>query len=155
MESSEKPCQIWTGAYTQNGYPVRNGSLVRREVVIERDGSIPADMIVMDTCGNRGCTEPSHLFIGSQADRMRAYVDAGLFDGGHLDRQPTYEERARGERVSTAKLTAEDIPVIRSRARNGELHREIALDYGVSRPAISYVVRGETWAHIPDLMPTA
>ncbi|MEV8615681.1 hypothetical protein AB0383_48650 [Amycolatopsis sp. NPDC051373] len=155
----DAPCQIWGGTYTGNGYPViRRGHLTilaRRQVFETHHGEILEGQIVMDTCGHRGCVEPTHLYAGTQSDRMRAFIATGQFDGGHLDRQPTYEERARGERIHTAKLTDEDIPFIRERARMGEKHGEIAKDYGVSRPAISYAVRGVTWTHIPDLIPKA
>lgn len=56
----------------------------------------------------------------------------------------------RGAANNKAKLSAEDVIVVRHLAAAGMAHRSIAQRFGVSRPAISYVVRRETWAHIGE-----
>lgn len=157
MPPVETPCKLWEGGHQSQGYGTRyvDGEqvLVHREAWEAVNGPIPDGRILINRCDYRDCIEVTHWRLGTQSDRMREFIADGKFDGGHL-RPPTPEERARGERIHTAVLTAEDIPVIRERAHRGELHREIALDYGVSRPTISYAVRGVTWRHIPDYLPT-
>lgn len=56
----------------------------------------------------------------------------------------------RGVANNKAKLSAEDVIEVRQLAAAGLTHRSIAQRFGVSRPAISYVVRRETWAHIGE-----
>lgn len=56
---------------------------------------------------------------------------------------------AKGEGNNKAKLTADDVMEIRRLAGIGIFHRKIALQFGISRPAISYIVRRDTWRHIP------
>ena len=53
-----------------------------------------------------------------------------------------------GSRHYAAKLTAEDVIEIRTRAALGELHREIAESFGVGRRAIDKIVRGEAWRRV-------
>lgn len=52
-----------------------------------------------------------------------------------------------------AKLTADQVAEIIERAARGEIHRLIAADYGVSRPTVSYIVRGQTWKPRPAETP--
>ena len=64
-------------------------------------------------------------------------------------------ERIRGYRHlgsshGLAKLTEEDIPVIRQRLKNGEVQRIIALDYGVHQVTISRIKTGKDWSHVTD-----
>lgn len=51
-----------------------------------------------------------------------------------------------GERNRLNKLRAHDIPTIRARIAGGELLKDIAAVYGVSRSAISMIKNGRTWS---------
>jgi len=52
---------------------------------------------------------------------------------------------ACGVRSPHSKLTAESVQQIRALAAQGHSNQALAEQFGVSRPAISYVVRGKTW----------
>lgn len=54
-----------------------------------------------------------------------------------------------GERHSQHKLSDESVVEIRSRAASGETQISIAKSLGVSQAAVSLVVRGKRWSHIP------
>lgn len=54
----------------------------------------------------------------------------------------------KGSRHHLSKLTEEMIPMIRVLGNAGMKHGDIAARYGVTRPAISYALRGETWKHV-------
>lgn len=54
---------------------------------------------------------------------------------------------ARGERVNTAKLTADQVREIR--ATSGK-QRDVAKQFGVTQASISTIKRRESWRHIPD-----
>jgi hypothetical protein len=56
----------------------------------------------------------------------------------------------KGEAHGSSKLTEDDVRAIRAMAEAGCTHREIAQQYGVHRTAVSQIVRGETWTHVPD-----
>lgn len=55
---------------------------------------------------------------------------------------------ARGERGGQSKLTESDVREIRRLHGEGMLQRDIAAQYGVSKQAISHIVRRTTWAHL-------
>ena len=40
---------------------------------------IPDGMVIMHTCDNRGCFNPAHLQLGTQADNVRDCVSKGRF----------------------------------------------------------------------------
>lgn len=55
----------------------------------------------------------------------------------------------RGEQVKSSKLTAAAVVSIRREyAEGGTTTYELAAKYGVSRPAIGYLLARKTWAHV-------
>lgn len=104
--------------------------------------------VVRHTCDNPPCVEGTHLVDGDHSSNAADMMERGRH-GGTFFTQPAAEQRARGEQNSKAKLTKAEVLDIRRRAANGELHRSIAVSHGVSRAAVSYIVRRITWAHVP------
>jgi hypothetical protein len=92
-------------------------------------GPILNSLCVLHACDNPSCCNPAHLFLGTSADNMA--------------------DMARKERSRSTKLTAAQVVQIRLDADSGSPHALLALRYGVSRPAISYAVRRDTWKHVP------
>lgn len=54
----------------------------------------------------------------------------------------------RGEEVPSAKLSASDIPRVRAGLAAGELQREVAERFGVSRRCIGKIATRDTWRHV-------
>lgn len=59
------------------------------------------------------------------------------------------EATCRGERHPSAKLRADDIPVIRTRHAAGDPLPALAADYGVTKQSIWRIVHGTSWKHLP------
>jgi hypothetical protein len=95
-------------------------------------GDIPAGMIICHRCDNPPCVRPEHLFLGTQADNQRDRKRKG--------------RSGRGEKNGRAKLTARAVREIRARYARGDVSQAaLGAEYGVSQPAIGFVVRGEHW----------
>ena len=54
-----------------------------------------------------------------------------------------------GRKPGRRKLNEIQVEEIRSRILNGEIHREIGLDYGVSRQTVDDIATGATWRDVP------
>jgi len=96
----------------------------------------PSDVLVCHRCDNPPCVNPSHLFLGTDADNVADKIAKG--------RQP----RADGENNSCAILTEPQVESILVRAKEGEAYSWIAADYGVSAAAVSMICRGLNWPHV-------
>ena len=62
--------------------------------------------------------------------------------------QPAYKDQRR-------KLTADDVRSIRRMNAEGATQTRIATLYGVSQPAIHFILVGRTWRHVEDESPTS
>lgn len=137
-------CWIWIGACNSKGYgnvhnPTdENGrriSLAHRLSYEFTFGSIPDGMMVCHICDNPPCVNPTHLFLGTAADNFQDMRQKGRW-------QP-----AKGEDVGTSKLTEDQVAEIRSRYvfRKTTIPM-LAIEYGVSKSAISRLLRRQSWA---------
>lgn len=89
------------------------------------------------------------LGVQPRGDRAGARLHPERLARGDRSGARLHPERVpRGERNGMAKLTATAVAEIRQRAGAGEAQRRLAREFGVSRPAISAVVKRETWRHV-------
>lgn len=131
-------CWLWTGATGGNGYGrftvggrrTAQAHAVAYEWFVGPIGGLH----VLHRCDVPACVNPSHLFLGSQAENMADMVAKG--------------RSARGERGGRAKLTATDIPAIRAAYAAGSSTVVLSNRYGVSAGAITEIVRGRNWRHV-------
>ena len=130
-------CWEWMASKNTNGYgQVWAGEkhfLAHRLAWELTNGSIPEALYVCHTCDHPGCVNPSHLFIGSQAENQRDMAEKGRSN--------------RGRKRWSAKLTREDVGKIRNLYTTGKyLQRELGEQFDVSRTQVSRIVNGKRWA---------
>lgn len=130
-------CWLWLGALKANGYGHINISgattPAHRYSWVRHRGPIPEGAHVLHRCDVRGCVNPDHLFLGDNA----ANVADKMLKGRHV--------AFPGEMNGNAKLSASDIPLIRSDQRPNTV---IGRDYGVSNVLIGLIKRQKAWRHI-------
>lgn len=119
----------------------------------------PDKPCVLHHCDNPPCCRPSHLFAGSKADNNKDRDEKGrrVNATGARNGQTTAPHRmARGERINTAKLTAEQVLRIRSQyAAGGVLQTELAVQYGVTQGLIGQIVNRRIWKHLIAPLPSS
>jgi hypothetical protein len=97
-------------------------------------GKIPSGLFVCHRCDNRPCTNPSHLFLGTNYENRRDSVEK--------------RRHAYGERTGAAKLTNEKVLAIRKAFNEGQAAVKIARDYGICFQSVYYIVNRTTWKYI-------
>lgn len=124
-------CWGWTGGLAVRGYPqmsvgwplekVRSGHRVSWEI---HRGPIPAGMHVLHRCDNKACTNPDHLFLGTNADNIA--------------------DRLRKDRPLTghAKHPDSAIDAVRALRSRGVGVTEIGRRLGISHSHVSRIVHG-------------
>jgi len=132
-------CWEWTACKLPSGhgqfsYNKRLG-LAHRYSYELHIGLIPDGMCVCHHCDNPSCVNPAHLFLGTKADNNQDKAQKGRSE--------------RGSDHHFAKFTEEQVRTIRERyAQGGITHEELSKEYGVTRSAISYIIRRERWGHV-------
>lgn len=97
-------------------------------------GPIPAGLYVCHRCDNPSCIEPTHLFLGTNAENLSDCKQKG--------------RNARGESCRQAKVTEDDVRNIRNRRAKGERAQALAVEYGLSYATIHDITARKTWKHV-------
>lgn len=133
-------CWPWMLGRTPRGYGVawlrgRNVRAHRVAWAIE-NGCDPSPFHVLHKCDNPPCCNPSHLFLGTDADNvadMRA-KGRGFTPSSNL-----------GVDHCSARLTPLNVASIRMAHANGTPQSHIAATFGVTPQAIWKVIHRKTW----------
>lgn len=138
---SPSECWEWTAGCFTTGYGCfwykgrnRPASRVAWRLTY---GDIPDGLCVLHHCDKPECVNPSHLWLGTNADNIA--------DRNRKKRQ------ARGERVGTARLTRREVREI---YRTPGSHKGVAEEYGVSLNAVREIRIGKTWRHVTSALTT-
>lgn len=143
-------CWIWTGDRTERGYGAISwkgkASRSHRISWLLTHGEIPDGLLVLHDCpdgDNPSCVNPSHLWLGTNADNVRDSVHKKRW---FCHQHP--EQIRKGEQVHSAKLADPDIPRIRQLLAEGKTINEISALYRVGASTIQDINKGRTWKHV-------
>jgi hypothetical protein len=140
-------CWLWTAAKDKDGYgfikirvsdgppPSFQNIRAHRFMWEFHHGPPPKYTVVMHSCDNPACVNPSHLSIGTDGDNMR-----------DRDRK---RRNSHGDRHPEAKLTSDDVREIRRLHATGNFTQvALAERFKVSCPAIWKIVHNYKWKHV-------
>lgn len=138
-------CWLWTACRSPKGYG-QFGLRVdgkfkitaaHRVAYLLFVGEIPDGLHVLHRCDNPQCVNPSHLFLGTNADNVADRV------------KKNRSAVMIGSKNSNAKLTVADVQNIRQMLKYKVKSRtQIASDYGVSYPTISHIATRISWKDV-------
>lgn len=150
LARSSKGCWEWQRRKHSNGYG--KFSIDRRKLRAHRVayvlfcGPIPGTLRVLHDCDNPACCNPTHLFLGTQADNLADMRRKGRHrlppTGSRGPRGP--RPLLRGEKHPLAKLREEQVRLIRS--LHGMMgYKAIAKRFGVSQVTVLKIVKRQLW----------
>lgn len=135
-------CWEWRACKNKSGYGrfgvASKVVLAHRAAYELMHAQSPGSLFVCHRCDNPACVNPTHLFIGTQADNVRDMRAKGRW-------KPLPPRDNKGERHGMSKLSAGDVSAIR--ASSASCYAE-ARRLGISPSAVSAIRRGERWSHV-------
>lgn len=140
IRNGDNECWGWKGCAPKNpGY-----GQFRYEGILEKAhraswmiyfGDIPENVYVLHRCDNRLCSNPKHLFLGTNADNMRDMISKG--------RNKCIGQK--GEKNPMAKLTADKVKEIRQMLAKKISPKVIAKDFDISYGHVFGLKQNMTW----------
>lgn len=145
--SVSSSCWEWTaGLFKRGGYGQFNAfgaestpQKTHRMSFQFVNGRIDSSVMVCHHCDNPKCVRPDHLYAGNAVSNNK---DARIRGRAYLI--PV----TRGEICPAAKLTNEQVPVIRSLYSSGATMKEIGERFGVTKQAIWRLLHGRSWKSV-------
>lgn len=114
------------------------------------NGEIPNGLCVCHACDHRPCTNPAHLWLGTQRENRDDCTRKDRNARGKEHGTHTRPEKVcRGAHNGAAKLTENDVREIRRlHAQGGIFQKSLAAQFGITRTNVGRIVLGKIWRHI-------
>lgn len=133
-------CLEWSGCRTAAGYGrlrVKQKTLYAHRASYELSaGESASGKFVCHKCDNPCCIEPTHLFLGTNADNMSDCARKGR------------TARQHGQTSGKAKLTDAQAMEIWQKRQGGESNMALAVEYGIDATVVSRIANKKAWTHI-------
>jgi hypothetical protein len=132
-KGAPEECWLWETSISTNGYG--RFSIGKTNVAAHRFsylayyGELPKGMSVCHKCDNRKCVNPTHLFLGTQADNMKDMSSKGRANNG-------------GEQT---KLNFDQVVEIREKVFSGLKQKEVAAEYDIHPTNVSKIMNNVSW----------
>lgn len=131
-------CWGWSGAKFEFGYGAihfqGNTAYAHRISWLLHHGPIPNGLHVLHSCDNPECSNPRHLFLGTNMDNVKDKVVKG--------------RHYYGERHNWSKRTPAVVCEIRERYKAGESQSSIARALGMDSSLVSRIVKRRIWKQV-------
>ncbi len=131
-------CWRWTGNISLKGYAVFYANhdglkfwKAHRFSWHINNGPIPKGLQVLHKCDNPWCTNPEHLWLGTNADNHADKLAKG--------------RQSKGRVVNTCKLTEDQVLEIRA---TDDTYEALGRKYGVYGTTIAKIKERRSWKHI-------
>jgi len=137
--NNDTGCHEWVGPKKEGyGWFSIDGNLksAHRISFEIHKGPIPEKINVCHSCDNPSCVNPEHLWLGTQFDNVNDMMSKKRGN------------KASGESHHKAKITEDDVRLIRSLLSEGISMRHIQHKLNISYRIIQRVCSGQSWSHV-------
>jgi hypothetical protein len=148
--SKTRKCWTWSGFDTDYPRFWLAGKLVKAHRLSWElaNGPIPPGLWVLHLCDNKRCVRPDHLYVGTRADNLRDMRRKGRGFVPSINRPASMP---RGERNGFAKLTSEQVRMMRQRyAAGGVTYAQLGREFGTDEANVGSIIQRKTWRHVGD-----
>jgi len=129
----ETGCWLWLGFTDKKGYGRFRSKQAHRASYREYVGEIPTGLHVLHKCDVRGCINPSHLWVGTNAENTADRQSKGRTACG----------------VNSGKSKLKEVDVIKILQSDDDLD-ELAAEHGTTKQNIYSIKTGRTWKHLQE-----
>jgi hypothetical protein len=137
---NERGCRLWQAATFPDGsgeFGALDTQLAYRVAWRLTYGPIPENKQINHRCDVRACVEPTHLWLGTQAENMADMAAKGRRKG---------ISGISGEDNATAKINWKVVREIRTlRERDGMALYKLASKFGISRSQVHNIITYKQW----------
>jgi len=126
----------YVGVYLQKDHKRKFFRVHRLVALTFNEYPLDSELIVMHRNDIKHDNRLENLSIGTQSENVQDCLLKNRF------------YRPVGSKARSAKLNETDVPIIRSRYKQGETKRKISIDYGVHESIIGKIINGKTWTHV-------
>jgi hypothetical protein len=149
IKTGNDKCWRWKGAVCGGGYGLigfrRNGKATHvrahRLSYELHKGKIPSQLHVLHKCDNKICSNPSHLYLGTQKQNAKDAMERNLL--------------SKGTQRYNAILDEKKVKYIRKNyvpfSKENNLY-SLARKFKCSYVTIGDVIRGQTWKHVKEIL---
>lgn len=143
----QEGCWSWKGSIAHGGYPVMT---CRRQIGPDRGhraswiihfGPIPEGLYICHKCDNPICTNPGHLWLGTQKENN----DDKIRKCRQANNIPPHK---RGSENGSARLSEDQVKEIKILIKQGQSCYSLGKQFGVSKTTIQRIKTGKNWSHI-------
>lgn len=135
-------CWDWKGKFEKSGYAKMSCRFelgarhAHKASYLIHIGQIPEGMQINHLCNNRECSNPTHIYAGTQQENMRDKIESN--------------HQAKGSKNGNSKLDETKVMKIKTLLNSGKDIKFISDIFNVTPTQIYNIKKNKQWKHVEE-----